>query len=176
MTRHDRVRLREAIRVCIGELKAQGRFTTRELTRLMTERYGDLVVEASDRLIAESLASIARSLMRNDTPSARARQLFLPMEIAHLRLPDSISLPPRNDESDETEGGEFLWSDISEATFNELEEHIQYLTGQIAADVQRLRTLRELHGYLAPIMADDRREDAIGPVLEEIAGREREAI
>lgn len=185
MTKHDRIRLREAIRICIGKLKAQGRFATRELTQMMVEDYGDLVSDASERLIAEALAGIARQLMKNDTPSARSRQMSLPLEIAHLRLPDSMSLPPRNEPMNDGDLGgdaegvetdtEFLWTDMYEATFEELEDHLQYLAGTIAADVRRHKTLTELHEYLAPVMADDHRTDAIGPTLAEIAKRQREA-
>lgn len=174
MTRHDRIKLREAIRICIAELKAQGRFTTRELTAMMKARYDDIIVTAQDRLITESLASIARQILRDDTPSTRSHQLQLPIELAHIPLANALSLPPIRDvANDEQAESDYLWTDTYEATFAELEAHIQFLQASVSADMRRLVSLRSLYNYLAPIMADEHREDAIGPVLAEIAKRER---
>lgn len=165
MSPREKAELRTAIRSSIDELQRHSRMTTKSLVDTVMDRYPELVDAARTKLVREAIAKWARQAMKKEAESEIAGQAVLPLEVKGLGIPSSICLPVKN-EDDESE---IEWVPLSDATFEELEVHISYMRGQIAADMNRLKKLEQLHDVLAPHMADDHREEAIGPVLHELA-------
>lgn len=163
MTRQEHAKLRTAMRQLIDELQARGKLSTRYLTELVQERYPELIEEASTKLIREAIAKWARQMMKSEALALKSPQFAMPLEIAGIKLPQAISLPPTDDDE------ETMWTPIEQATFAELEAHCTYLRGTVAADTRRLESLMTLHNYLAPHMADEHADEPIGPKLAELA-------
>lgn len=174
MTSVLRTNLNEAVRGCILELSAQGRFATHEVTQLVIDRYAALVEEYSDRLVKAEISDIARKMMKRPTPKDTGQISLFPESVQRLDLPQLISLPPEGaDPEVEHSEEEYTWIELRTATFAELTLHIALLETNIARSQRRLLNLRELHNVLAPVMSEGRSEEAIYPVLEELGRLER---
>lgn len=166
MTKKQRAKLRAIVGEIIQELRQQGRFSTKALVEEVIDRYPQLVEETKDQLVKEALASWARKHLKSEDAELKSPQFTLPIELAGLKLPSAISV--RHDEEDEEAP---LWTPIEDATFDDLEINVEMLQNQVSADMRKLKNLRQLHRYLAPLMADERRTEPIGKVLAECANR-----
>ena len=170
MTKTQLNKLRDAIREVVSELYAQKRGTTHWLVDTVTERYPELVEQASKHLVRDTIGKIARQIMKSDAKSARSIQLVLPMGIADLRLPAAISIPAAD--NDDEIGA--VWTPLQDATLPELKRHIAMLGASVAANRKRLRTVRTLYDYLIK-SAPEIQDGVIGDILKTLAEKERKA-
>lgn len=169
MTKTQLNKVREAVRTVVNELYAKRRGSTRWLVETVRERHPELIEEAAAQLVSESIAKMARQIMKTEMKAQDSLQTELPLEIAGLQLPAAISVPPDHSE-DET-----LWTPLPDATFRELEGHIAMLQSSVTADTKRLRKLRDLYNYLRNKMPDDDPDQTIRVILEAIKRLERSA-
>ena len=170
MTKTQLNKLRDAVREVVLELYAQKHGTTHWLVDTVTERYPELVEEASRQLIRDSIGKMARQIMKSDARSAKSAQLVLPMALADLRLPGGISVPAADNDEDNA-----LWMPLHEATRDDLKRHITMLGANIAANRRRLRTLRRLYEHIAEHAADAASDTTIGEILKTLAEQEQRA-
>jgi hypothetical protein len=174
MTKVDRTKLTDAVWNCIIELGDQGRITTHDVTVMVMERYEEVVEQASKRLAAEAIAGIARKLMKRPPDDGSGQISLFPADIQRLDLPHAISLPPQGaDPAEEHSEDDYTWVEMKSATYSQLEMHITVLETSIERSQRRLLHLMQLRDTLAPVMAEERAEDAIYPVLEELGRLER---
>lgn len=181
MTAQEQAKLRTKVRELIFELQLQGRITTADLTAEIMRCYPDLCEEEKDRLFRDALSKMAREMLKSTAISAKSAQFMLPMALEQVKrtLPASISLPPKpaidGETGEVTMPEEVVWTPLEEATFGELELHLESLYAGIQADQARYRALNEVRNYLRPHMdSDDHRDEPIGPVLAELAAKEQE--
>lgn len=171
MTKTQLNKLREAIRSVIGDLYTRKRGTTRWLVEEVIARHPDLVDEAKDQLLSEAIAKMARQIMKQETEPAKTMQMELPHVIKGLRLPAAISVPPTdNDDEPDT-----LWTPLPDATYSELERHIEMLQASVAADTRRLRKLRQLHQCLADYLPDGGEQLSVRELVALVRDRDRDA-
>lgn len=162
MTKQQRAKLRSIVAEIAHELRGRGAMTTKALIEEVIDRHGDLVEDAKEILIKEALAGWARKALKSSRDELKSPQFALPIELANIKLPAAIAIPDYDEDEDAP-----LWLPTEEATFEHLEAHLKMLRGSIAADMRKLKSIEQLHGYLAPIMADERRDEPIGRVLQE---------
>lgn len=163
MTTQEKRSLMDPVRECVLELQALGHYTTREVVNLIQERYPESLQKFQDRLIYDALAQLVRQVNKSPLPEQNGQAyLFLPRDVAR-RLPQAISIV-----TEEEDGGSQAWIPTGSATFNELEIHIGLLEISIARDQKKLEAMVALRNGLAPIMADSRCDEPIGPVAEEL--------
>ena len=171
MTKTQLNKLRDAVREVVLELYAQKHGTTHWLVDTVTERYPELVQEASRQLIRDSIGKMARQIMKSDSRSDKSTQMVLPMVIADLRLPAAISVPAA-DSDDENDA---LWTPLHEATCDDLKRHITMLADSIAANRRRLRSLRQLYQYISERTPTAANDTTIGDILKTLAEQEQRA-
>lgn len=162
MTSQQRARLRSIVSNIALELRAKGAMTTRALVEEVMDRHPDLIEDAKEMLMKEALAGWARRALKSDRDELKSPQFELPMELSGLKLPAAISVSDDDDDEDAP-----LWTPIEDATFAQLESNLTMLRGQIAADTRKLDNMQQLYSFLAPFMADERRDEPIGQVLRE---------
>lgn len=180
MTRQEQVKLRTKIRETILALRLEGvKVTAAALAQAVRERHADLVESEKERLFLESIKSRFREIARSSSNSMKSAQFMLPMALAEVRLPDMLALVPPAMVNTET--GEKIvpddveWRSTEEVTFHELRLHLQHLLRSIENDRARYEALAAVELFLRPHMDnDEHRDDAIGPMLTEIALKEAE--
>ena len=164
MSKIHLAKLREAVRVIIVEFFENKRGTTRAISETVSERYPELVNDAAEQLVADAIANISRKIMKNEIVVAQSSQLWLPIEISHLRLPAAISIPTDGRSGED----EVEWTPLGDATISEVGRHVVMLQESVAADTRRLRMLSELHHYLIGHWPEDT-ESPIGNLLRTLA-------
>ncbi|WP_084398267.1 hypothetical protein [Henriciella aquimarina] len=167
MTNQQRAKLRTIVSQIALELRAKGAMTTRALVEEVMDRHADLIEDAKDMLMKEALAGWARRALKSDRDELKSPQFEMPYELAGVKLPAAIAIPYTDDDDEDAP----LWTPIEDASFSQLEANLSMLRGQIAADMRKLQSIEQLHNYLAPFMADERRDDPIGLVLREQAAK-----
>lgn len=175
MTKYDKTNLTDAVLNCIAELDGPHGYQMHEVTSLVMQRYAKVVEEAQQRLTAEAIANIARSLMtKRPLVDTRQGTLFLPEELKGIELPQMISIPPDGNPESEDEGN-FIWINIKLASFKQLRLYMAHLEVNIARCQKRLKNCRRLHDYLAPAMEDGHEDEPFWPVLQAHAPRLEQA-
>jgi len=175
MTRFDKRNLKEAIRACIAEYQ-EGHFRAAQVASMVMERYPDVVGEAAKRLMLESLTSLTRRMMKEPPPLEDRRQLalFLPAELASLRLASAFSLLPAEveTEAEEVDEEQFVWVPFKKATLNDLVQHLRLLDQGIERDQRRRNDVFTLYDYVRPLM-EGREDEPFAPVLRSIAEKQQ---
>lgn len=175
MTKLDQRNLTEAVRGCITELRAREYYTIPEIAELVMERHPDAVAEAANRLARETISNIARKMIKQGQPlNAYQRPLFLPDEVANIGLTDGFSLPPPGVEPEgPEEDNAHAWVSLYRASLVDVRLHIALLLAGRGHIQRRLDAFQQLEQFLTPIMTNGREFEPIGPVLEEIAAKQR---
>jgi hypothetical protein len=185
MTRLDQRTLNDAIDACLA-LQTEDYYVPSDVAREVIARYESLVDGVSKRLVFERITDMVRRRMKSALKSAlrdeesTQLQLFLPEELARIRLPKNFSLlvaTGEMEDSEDTEGTEeekCQWVPFPKATFRDLEQHLRLLDRGIARDLAKREDMRILHSYLRPLMKG-REDEAFAPLLRQIAESQRAA-
>jgi hypothetical protein len=169
MTRDNHLNLNDVLKRCVSECEGAGEVLTRQLIDLALDQHGGVIETMAPQLIREALAQRFRRIMKRPTPKLGEMQILLPMEIRYLRIPEMISLPPKDAAiTEEVREENCRWISTREATYDQLREHQALLAESVDRDQRRLKDVNDLCDYLAPYM-DGRESSPFVPALEEIA-------
>lgn len=179
MTQAERatLTLNEAIRKCIAKALDEGHYlTVPKVTRMVMEHHPREVYDATPRLLSDAIGKLVRAQFKAcagmEVDRTGGQGSLGLEELQDLPLPRLIGFPALPGEADPDEGStSFIWVDLLKSNLLEVRRTLKYLRRCIQRDQKRYEAIRALERLATALLGPERQEEAIGPVLEELARR-----
>jgi hypothetical protein len=170
MSKLKRRELRAHMRAQAKRDFSRGGATPAGVTDPVAKKFPELIGELQPTLVRLGLLYMARQVLRRGDAIVvgSKNQLRLPIEIDHLDVSSSITVPCPRQENMDVEEGEpedtVRWMDTNSATLAQALGHLKLLDEGIARDVARRAAWRQFCDYLMRV-SDGDLDATVGDIL-----------